>query len=72
MIAVRTAIMENTLWQQMNKNLPKLERQMSPEWKESRSTTCLELEIECYTSVTQDCKVFVEPETAPLGAVPLT
>ena len=30
MIPVRTAIMENTLWQQMNKNLAKLERQMSP------------------------------------------
>ena len=40
--------------------------------KRMRSTTCLELEIECYTSVTQDCKVFVEPETAPLGTVPLT
>ena len=33
---------------------------MSPELKESRSATCLELEIECYTSATQDCEVFIE------------
>ena len=31
-------------------NLPKLERQMSPELKRSRSVTCLEIEIECCTS----------------------
>ena len=45
---------------------------MSPELKESRSATCLELEIECCTSVTQDCEVFAESETAPLETVPLT
>ena len=45
---------------------------MSPESKESRSTTCLELEIECCTSATQDCELFVESETAPLENVPLT
>ena len=39
---------------------------MSPELKESRSTTCIELEIECCTSATQDCEVFFESETAPL------
>ena len=44
---------------------------MSPELKESRSATCLELEIECYTSATQDCEVFIESETAPLKPVPL-
>ena len=38
--------------------------------KESRSVTCLELEIECSTSATQE--VFVEWETAPLETVPLT
>ena len=45
---------------------------MSPELKESRSATCLELEIECCRSATQDCEVFVESETAPLETVPLT
>ena len=45
---------------------------MSPELKESRPTTCLELETECCTSATQDCEVFVESETAPLETVPLT
>ena len=45
---------------------------MSPELKESRSTTCLELEIGCCTSATQDCEVFVESETAPSETVPLT
>ena len=42
---------------------------MSPELKESRSTTCLELEIACCTSLTQDCEVFVELETAPSETV---
>ena len=45
---------------------------MSPELKEPRSATCLELEIGCCTSATQDCEVFVESETAPSEAVPLT
>ena len=45
---------------------------MSPELKESRSITCLELEIECCTGATQDCEVFVESDTAPLETVPLT
>ena len=45
---------------------------MSPELKESRSATCLELEIACCTSATQDCEVFVESETAPSETVPLT
>ena len=45
---------------------------MSPELKESRSTTCLELEIGCCTSTTQDCEVFVESETALSETVPLT
>ena len=36
---------------------------MSPELKESRSGTCLELEIECCTDVTQDCEAFAESET---------
>ena len=45
---------------------------MSPELKESRSTTCLELEIGCCTSATEDCEVFVESGTAPSGTVPLT
>ena len=45
---------------------------MSPELKESRSTTCLELEIGCCKSATQDCEVFVESETVPSEAVPLT
>ena len=43
---------------------------MSPELKESKSATCLELEIECCTSATQDCEVFVESETAPLETIP--
>ena len=37
-----------------------------------RSASCLELEIECCTSATQDSEVFVESETAPLKTVPLT
>ena len=41
---------------------------MSPELNESRSTTCLELEIGCCTSATQDCEVVVESSEA----VPLT
>ena len=45
---------------------------MSPELKEARSATCLELEIECCTSTTLDCEVFVESETATLETVPLT
>ena len=45
---------------------------MSPELKESRSTTCLELEIGCWTRATLDCEVFVESETAPSETVPLT
>ena len=45
---------------------------MSPELKESRSATCLELEIGCCTSATQDCEIFVESQTAPLESVPLT
>ena len=45
---------------------------MSPELKESRSATCLELEIGCCTSATQDCEIFVESQTAPLEIVPLT
>ena len=45
---------------------------MSPELKESRSTTCLELEIGCCTSATQDCEVFAESETALSETVPLT
>ena len=36
---------------------------MSPELKESRSATCLELEIGYCTDVTQDCEAFVESET---------
>ena len=45
---------------------------MSLELKESRSATCLELEIGCCTSATQDCEVFAESETAPSETVPLT
>ena len=45
---------------------------MSPELKESRSATCLELEKRCCTTATQDCEVFVESETAPSETVPLT
>ena len=43
---------------------------MSPELKESRSATCLELEIECCTSAARDCQAFVELENAPLETVP--
>ena len=39
---------------------------MSPELKESRSATCLELWIEYSTSATQNCEVFVKLETVPL------
>ena len=53
-------------------NLLKPERQMLPELKESKSATCLELEIVYCTSTTQDCEVFVESETAPSETVPLT
>ena len=52
-------------------NLLKPERQMLPELKESKSATCLELEIVYCTSTTQDCEVFVESETAPSETVPL-
>ena len=45
---------------------------MSPELKELRSTTCLELEIGSCTSATQGIEVFVELQTAPLDTVPLT
>ena len=45
---------------------------MSPELKESRSTTCLELEIACCTSATQDCEVLAGSEIAPSETVPLT
>ena len=45
---------------------------MSPELKESRSATCLELEIGCCTSATQDCEIFLESQTAPLESAPLT
>ena len=45
---------------------------MSPELKESRSATCLEQEIGCHTSATQDCEVFAESETAPLETGSLT
>ena len=45
---------------------------MSPELKESRSATFLELEIGCCKNATQDCEVFVESETAPLETVSLT
>ena len=45
---------------------------MSLELKESRSATCLELEMGCCTSATQDCEIFVESQTAPLESVPLT
>ena len=45
---------------------------MSPELKELWSATCLELEIECCASATQDCEVFVKSETAPLETVLLT
>ena len=56
----------------VEENVPKLERWMSPELKELKSTASLELEIECCTSATQDCEVFVESETAPIETVPLT
>ena len=45
---------------------------MSPELNESRSATCLELEIGCCTSATQDCEIFLESQTAPLESAPLT
>ena len=45
---------------------------MSPEVKEARSATSLELLIECCTGETQDCEVFIEQETAPLESIPLT
>ena len=45
---------------------------MSPKLNESRSATCLELEIGCCTSGTRDCEVFVESETASLKTVSLT
>ena len=45
---------------------------MSPELKESKSASSLELEIECCTNATQDCEVFVESETAPLDSFPIT
>ena len=44
---------------------------MSPELKESRSATCLELKIGYCTSARQDWEVFVESESAPLETVPL-
>ena len=37
-----------------------------------RSATCLELEIGCCASATQDCEVFVESESALSETVPLT
>ena len=43
---------------------------MLPELKESRSATCLELEIECCATATQDCEIFVESENAPWETVP--
>ena len=46
--------------------LPKLEL------TESRSTTCLQLEIKCYTDATQDCEVFSESKIAPLETDSLT
>ena len=51
--------------------LPKLERWMSLELKESRSATCLGLEIKWCTNATQDCEVFVESETVSLETVPV-
>ena len=45
---------------------------MSPELKELKYASCLKLEIECCTSATQNCEVFVESETAPLETVLLT
>ena len=45
---------------------------MSPELKESRSTTFLELKIGCCTSATQDCEVIVESKTARSETVPPT
>ena len=55
--------------------LPKLEL------KESRSTTCLQLEIKCCTNAveikcctnaTQDCEVFIESKIVPLETDSLT
>ena len=42
---------------------------MSPELKELRSATCLESEIECFTSATWDCEVIIKSETASLETV---
>ena len=44
---------------------------MSPELKDFRSVTCLELKVVCCESATQNCEVFVESETAPLETVSL-
>ena len=57
----------------MKKNYPNyLERWMSLELKESRSKTCLELQIKCCTNATKDCEVFIESETIPFETVSLT
>ena len=58
----------------VEENLLEVERQIkkSAESKTTRSATSLELEIECCTSATLDCQVFVESETARLETVPLT
>ena len=45
---------------------------MTLELKELRCTTCLKLEIKCWTNATQDCEVFIESETVPLETVSLT
>ena len=39
---------------------------MSPELKELRSSTSLQLKIECCINATQDCEVFTELETVSL------
>ena len=44
---------------------------MSSDLEESRPATCLKLEVECYTSATQDCEVSIELETSPLETIPL-
>ena len=54
------------------KTLRQLERKISPELKESKFATCLELEIESRTSASQVCEVFITSETAPLETAPLT
>ena len=46
--------------------LPKLEL------KESRSTTCLELEIKCCTDAIQDYEVFIESKIFPVETDSLT